>query len=652
MKYRAEIDGLRAVAVIPVILFHAGFSAFAGGFIGVDVFFVISGYLITTIIALELDRGDFTILGFYDRRARRILPALFFVILCCLPFAWMWMLPKDFEAFGIDLIATVAFAANIELALGWNEYFGTEAEKQPLLHMWSLAVEEQYYIFFPILLMLIWRFGNISVFLVIIVIAIGSLAAAEIGSRVKPVWNFYLLPTRAWELLAGALCALVLLRQPPTANNAAPSRIADAMALVGLGMILASIALFDHTTPFPSVYALLPVGGTCLVILFARSGTLVARLLSIPSIVGIGLISYSAYLWHQPLFAFARIRLEEPSVLTMLLLTLCSLALAVFSWKVIEQPFRGRRNIATRMPRIAIGSAAAIATGFVGLGLYARTTDGAVTRFPAEMQALLVNGDWSRRCLTEPEEPMQDRCIFGGGAPGPRIAILGDSIAASLAPALIDNVRRRQSAEVHQFTHTHCLPTLRTVTAHPADNPCADFIRTSIEQINRLEPDAVVISANWGTLTASEGLLYDGVEVQDDIRVDALSRDIMTTMAKIDAPVILLMPFHRAGYNVLDDVFQKRISDPDAPQDFAISQTEFLERFEDAFAILEAVEAPNVRRVQIHDALCDGTECHIVQDGQLLLSDEIHVTRFGADRIVGLPSVQEALRGVLETAQN
>ncbi len=209
MQHRPEIDGLRALAVVPVIFFHAGIEAFSGGFVGVDIFFVISGFLITTILVGDLERGDFSIGRFYERRIRRILPALFFVVACITPVAVALMIPMQLEDFARSALAVVFFVSNI---LFWREtgYFAPAAEEQPLLHTWSLSVEEQFYVLFPLALAALWRFGRQRTTLVFAAIAVVSLAASEVGWRVAPTGNFYLLPTRAWELLAGSLCAFVL----------------------------------------------------------------------------------------------------------------------------------------------------------------------------------------------------------------------------------------------------------------------------------------------------------------------------------------------------------------------------------------------------------------------------------------------------------
>ena len=337
MKYRPEIDGLRALAVVPVVLFHAGAPGFSGGFAGVDIFFVISGYLITTILVRDLDAGRFSILRFYDRRARRILPALFFVMLCCLPFAWAWTVPEAFRDFGQSVVAATLFLSN---ALFWWEsgYFDRAGELKPLLHTWSLAIEEQYYILFPPLLWAIWWVGGRyrALSLIFITLGVASLILAEILSRSSLAnFSFFMLPTRAWELLAGALCALLLLQRAPLTG-----RGGQACAVLGLGALIASIGLLDETTIHPGLWTVLPVGGTMLVILAGRD-TLSGRMLALPPLVGIGLVSYSFYLWHQPVFAFARVRsLEEIGPWGYAALIGLAFGLACFSWAVIERPFR------------------------------------------------------------------------------------------------------------------------------------------------------------------------------------------------------------------------------------------------------------------------------------------------------------------------
>ena len=335
MKYRAEIDGLRALAVVPVILFHAGFELFSGGFVGVDVFFVISGYLITTILIEDLESQRFSLVNFYERRARRILPALSFVMIISSVFAWVLLSDVALNKFGNGLIGVSLFLSNVVFWLQQG-YFAESAQLNPLLHTWSLAVEEQYYVFFPLFLIIAWRFGINRVFWMIVMMLAVSFLTSEWGWRNQAAANFYLAPTRAWELFFGSISAFIVHKRGVQKNNS--------LALIGLAAIIFSIFFYDETTPFPSVYALAPVLGVVFLVLYADKDTFVAKILSTKAFVGIGLISYSAYLWHQPIFAFTRVFKNQVSMDTEISLILIGLTFicAYFSWKYIEAPFRNK----------------------------------------------------------------------------------------------------------------------------------------------------------------------------------------------------------------------------------------------------------------------------------------------------------------------
>ncbi|PWQ99569.1 acyltransferase family protein [Leucothrix arctica] len=337
MQYRAEIDGLRALAVVPVVLFHAGITGFSGGFVGVDIFFVISGYLITSIILSEQQKDSFTLASFYERRARRILPALMFVVLISVIAAWYLLLPTELVDYGKSLISVGVFASNI---LFWQEsdYFAATSEFIPLLHTWSLAVEEQFYLVFPLFMMATIAWLKRSRVLVLTALAVVSLLYCEWAWRHTPEANFFLAPSRAWELLAGVFCAFYLQHSRTISFG-----LKQVASVIGLFMTLFSIFFFTKAIPFPSFYALVPVVGTVLIILFAEGNTWVGRLLSLPVFVGIGLVSYSAYLWHQPLFVFARISsYEELAPLLLVGLSVLAFVLAYISWRWVEKPFRNR----------------------------------------------------------------------------------------------------------------------------------------------------------------------------------------------------------------------------------------------------------------------------------------------------------------------
>lgn len=384
MQYRKEIDGLRAIAVIPVILFHAGFEKFSGGFVGVDIFFVISGYLITTIILSEKEQGIFSLVNFYERRARRIIPALFVVMFVSILFSWFLLPPLHMKDFSESLVAVLIFSSNI---LFWQEtgYWGVENELKPLLHTWSLAVEEQYYVLFPLFLMLMWRFKKRWILGSFFIVAILSLALSHWAAFTKPTANFFLLPTRGWELAIGAGIAFYFVYRKKIIKSLLSHRgLDEILGWVGLSMITYSVFMFNEKTPFPSLYALLPTIGTAFIIIFSSNETSLGKLLGSKIFVVIGLISYSAYLWHQPLFVFARhIYLDPPPKLIFLVLSAISLLLAYISWKYIEAPFRKRGTFSRKQifSFTAFGSVL-----FLTFGVLGHFSHGFPDRYPLELK--------------------------------------------------------------------------------------------------------------------------------------------------------------------------------------------------------------------------------------------------------------------------
>ena len=350
MKHRLEIDGLRALAVIPVILFHANIDIFQGGFVGVDIFFVISGFLITRIILAEIYQSSFSIIHFYERRARRILPAFFAVLIFSTFFAWFLLPPIEFKDYGQSLFFASFFSSNIFF---WIEsgYFGLGTDLKPLIHTWSLGVEEQFYIFFPLLAILIYTIHKKLVFPVIFLLFFISLYLSHIYSApASDIFSkegaFFLLPTRAWELLLGSILFLTYNNAFLVSNN----RVNNVLSFLGLVLICYSIFFFSKQTPSPSLMSLIPTVGAALVIIFSLNGTISHFFLTRKPIIMIGLISYSAYLWHQPLMAFSRYYfISDLDSLKILLIVLITFLLAYLSWRFIEQPFRDRKDFLERL---------------------------------------------------------------------------------------------------------------------------------------------------------------------------------------------------------------------------------------------------------------------------------------------------------------
>ena len=497
MEYRREIDGLRALAVVPVVLFHAGVEAFRGGFVGVDVFFVISGYLITSIILAELVQNKFSLIKFYERRARRILPALFVVMLFCIPFAWHWLLPSDLKAFAESLIAVSIFGSNI---LFWRRsgYFDTETELKPLLHTWSLAVEEQYYVLFPIILLLAWRLGRRAILALLAVIAIVSLGLAQWGAFAKPVATFYLLPTRSWELLIGAFAAFYL---SGTRREHANKRTCELAGAVGIACLLYSIFCFDKQTPFPSLYTLVPTVGTALIILFARDDTIVGKILGAKLLVGIGLVSYSAYLWHQPLLAFYKYSTDAEPRLSMLFWFVPSLVLvSVLSWKYIEMPFRTGFKVGR--PQL-FGLVLVISSIFVLIGVFGIVNNGYPSRLPPNLAYDSLSAKLEEKgdiCIPQPLAGHAGitQCEFGDLSSSQSLILYGDSHAQAIGEELGKSLVAAKIKGLRvQLDGCEIVPQIHDITDKANLNlDCLNRFNSMIEYIKTIRAD-IVVASRW-----------------------------------------------------------------------------------------------------------------------------------------------------------
>jgi len=346
IKYRPEIDGLRAVAVVPVILFHAGVKLFGGGYVGVDVFFVISGYLITSIIYNEIIEQRFSLLEFYERRARRILPALLFITSISIVLAWFFLGPNALDKFANSVIGVASFGSNIVFWLQQG-YFEESTELMPLIHTWSLGVEEQFYLLFPLIMLLLSKLRQSSIYATLFMFVVGSLGLSiwavdyQIHQRIVS-GAFFLLPTRAWELGIGALIAI---QQQQNIKRCEADWINNSLALLGLILIVLPMFILDKDSPFPGIAAIAPVVGTGLIIFCANGSTWIGRVLSVKPMVLVGLASYSLYLWHQVLLAYWRNAYvqTELNAQSIAALILASSILSYLSFRFVEKPFRNRK---------------------------------------------------------------------------------------------------------------------------------------------------------------------------------------------------------------------------------------------------------------------------------------------------------------------
>lgn len=492
VQYRPHIDGLRTVAIVPVVLFHLDIALFGGGFVGVDVFFVISGFLITSLIVEEIATDRFSLWNFYKRRALRILPAFLVVILAVLAASWLLLFPDETRGLGRSAVAAALFVANIHF---WRRsgYFDPELESAPLLHTWTLSVEEQYYIFLPIFLMAVATFlGRRYLAAILVVSAASFLLALWAVARFETA-AFFMLPTRAWEFGLGSLAAVVRL-------PALPAIWRTGGALVGAGLILWGVFALNEDDPFPGANALWPCLGAVLLIVLAE-GTAAGRLLATRPFVAIGRISYSLYLWHWPLIVFWKI--AHYPVLgpgDVVLLTTLSLVAASLSYKLVEQPFRSPRMRA-RPARGALAAAAgAMAlTAALGFGLVAAAP--LWGRIPAELRAIADYADYRAKVEVHP-------CLIHARVPGgvaafdpgrclapsdgrPTLLVLGDSHAEHLLPAIETAFT---GFHVQSATATGCLPAADVSGGWYCPTLMRQVLGTHVPQAGI---DVVLLSVRW-----------------------------------------------------------------------------------------------------------------------------------------------------------
>lgn len=623
MHYRAEIDGLRAVAVLPVILFHAGFDAFGGGFVGVDVFFVISGYLITRILIDDLERDAFSLIGFYERRVRRILPALFFVMACCVPFGWLWMSPAQFESFSKSLAATALFVSNI---LFWQteSYFAESSDLQPFIHMWSLAVEEQYYVLFPVVLFLSWRFWRERTLLVLALLAFASLGLTQWGWNADPRAVFYLLPTRAWELLAGSLCAILL-----AGRDLKPNGLFSA---VGLAAILLPVFLYDEHTPFPGVYALAPVGGAALIILYCGAGTLVGRFLEQRLLVGLGLISYSIYLWHQPLFAFARLRSPlPPSDASMLALCGLTLFLAYVTWRYVEQPFRERPLPLMSQRKLLFAASTIAIAGFASFAAVVHHRDGILIYTPSVIRFAELDRRLKTNFGLHPKCDWQFHTLENcRTSDQPDMLLWGDSLAMHLAPALVAS---NSQIKLQQHTLSSCAPVMGLaqidqVNGYEWARDCIGFNDSVFDWLTNNQTVGTVVLSSAFSALENDLLLRDGSRITGRDKMQALVTAFIDTVERIrqtGRKVVLVSPTVGNGQNV-GQCLRRAIAFEagEAVCDFVPPKDRG-----QAFRILEAV-AGHVPIVRLDKMVCADGTCDMIREGVLMYLDHGHLSIEGS----------------------
>lgn len=632
--------------MLPVLLFHAGVEGFSGGYVGVDIFFVISGYLITSIILKDCERNKFSLVDFYERRARRILPALSLVLFVTSLVSWVLLPPVQLTEFAQSLVAAMAFASNVFLYLT-TDYFSTAADQKPLLHLWSLGVEEQFYLAFPLLIAGVFRWGRRGVMTCVVALAVISFALSEYLLAQKSFTANYFLPfSRAWELLAGASLAAF-----PSPRHFKHPLVENSASLLGLLLIAASVVLYSPDTPFPGRYALAPVLGTMLVIHCAREANAGARLLSQKALVAIGLISYPLYLWHQPLFAYLRVlQVGEPSQAMFLAAGLASLGLAYLSFRFIEAPFRNRKVLGRA--KIFRYSLAAMGL-FTGLGLLAHIKKGFPTRYSADMlYAAPEKSPQADDCYSYDESflrPEQACRYFGSKVTW---AVLGDSHAQEPAFALAERLKSRDEG-VLELSFMGCPPILN-YEAKAAG--CSEWLKKSVQA---LESDAqiqnVVLAFRHTLYVHGENAhAYPDVQPENTLPArlglnsslsledsEALyAREFRLLVQRLQAAqkrIYLLFPIPELPMDIRKGRWPRTIFDRGArldpqhatPKKYYEERQEFALRLLNSFAFGEKLVA-----LQTFPKFCPGDFCVAAKDQQLLYRDDDHLSVVGARYLV------------------
>jgi peptidoglycan/LPS O-acetylase OafA/YrhL len=629
LNYRTDIDGLRAIAVIPVVLYHLGIPFVGGGFIGVDVFFVISGYLITTIIVSEIRAGSFSLARFYERRIRRIIPAYVVMVAITSIIALQIMLPDDLAEFGQSALFASLSVSNVFFWLESSDYFGLASDMKPLLHTWSLGVEEQFYLFFPLLLLALTRVKlSRFAFLLCVAVAVISLAVSAYGVIFAPMANFYLLPTRAWELLAGGLLAWQVIRPPSTRLQA------EVESIVGLVLVIVPIFAYGSRTPFPGPMAMPPVLGAALII-HAGMGNAVSsvhKVLSVPALRFIGIISYSLYLWHWPIMVLSRYYFIELSEVGNAGVLAASMAAAVLSWAFVEQPFRRRDSVISARLIIPAGIAAIAVVSVAGLSL--SLSGGFPARLPEGIELLADKRTYwgpGRECGRSYalRRELDDLCVLGREGAVPDLLVVGDSHADALAAAIF-NAANASGRSGYQITDTGYRPLLgyRKV----GEDKKYEYLNAlASETLMQSGIRDVIIPIYWqqaalrDTYWDEENRINDGlIAIESGLRqlIERFpDKRYLVVLSSPNSPSFGASAFARQTWYGRD----------------SFNPTVALKEFERASsaysAAVEAVSAlPNVSVLDLSKHLCDEDLCYGLLNGKPAYTDDNHIS-YAASRL-------------------
>ncbi len=635
INYRPEIDGLRAIAVLPVIFFHSGINLFSGGFVGVDIFFVISGYLITSIILRDLDEKNFSIVNFYERRARRILPALFFVILTTLALSWMLLPPKEMTDYFKSIVSVIFFSSNIYF---WRtlDYFSPESEYIPLLHTWSLGVEEQFYIFYPLAVLLISRWKSEALGKCLLIATLFSFALCIFLSTSHEALNFYTLPSRAWELLTGSMAAYILHKKKEIALSPI---LAEITASVGLLLIGYAVFFLDEQVNYPSAWTLFPVLGTLLIILFGSGNTYVRKILSWRPIVLIGLISYSAYLWHQPILSYSLIgtggtidNFERTSVLILIFL------LSYLTWHFIEKPFRNHALISR--DRIFKYSSAA-GTALLLIAVIGIVNSGFSIRYSAQVNLVaerVSNSPMRSQCHTSGLEYLRPSAACSYLTQNAQWAVLGDSHGVELSFALAEKLEQSGDGVKH-LTFSACGPEMLYKTNVQG---CQNWLRESVEWLkSEGNIQHVILAFNHIAHHDMERLIAIDSENQykslTDLYFESFE-ELVNALISTNKRVHIMLPVPKLHFHINYYLYPKPafISTEKSENSTNGISTEYYIKTTNTIRerLIEIADKTNSELLDPMISLCDEINCYGVTGDYPNYFDEHHMSVNGASLVI------------------
>lgn len=665
LTYRPEIDGLRAIAVLSVLIYHAQFFFlgrvwFKGGFVGVDIFFIISGYLITRIILNEYHvNKQFNLLHFYERRARRILPMLIFVIAVCIPFAWEYLIPNALIDFAKSSLSTIGFFSNVFFYFSTTEYGANSSLAKPLLHTWSLGVEEQFYIIAPFLIILICKYFKEFQVTIILGLLLLSLQFADTMAEVNPELNFYLPFSRFWEFFLGSILAFVELKFGKSKNNLA----IQILPIFGLFLIIQSILFFNLYTPHPSFKTLLPAIGVSLIIFFSTSNDLVGKLLSTRLFVGVGLISYSLYLWHFPIFAFNRQSILNHSNFEKIEWFALTLFLSVMSYFIVERPFRNRQIISFK---IFLSSVLLTIICLTVINLNFIKNDGYPNRLPEIFHTSIKRYETFmpiQRKINDKNchKREQDFCSSIVSEDNTYVYSFGDSFMSSLSLGLetATNNHKLNFVEANWDGCPFALNINKIINNRHVNSECHPKFQNDRLRAIVKKPSIILIGGRYPLYL--ENTPFDNLETGKEIEDNHFFRGVdgrkfedmfivtLKALIKRGHKVILIYPFPEVGVNVPKYLFNKlnknKISEVSNYLPLTTSFDVFKSRSQSTFKLFDSIQSSNIHRVYPHKLFCNKqiiSRCVTHTNKKIYYSDDDHPSSEAAEIII--PSIMTVVK--------